>query len=215
MSKEPIRIMIVDDHLLLREGLQLLLSTFDTIQVVAMARDGTEAIALCGEIEPHVILMDLVMPTLDGPTTIARIRAAFPAIQILALTSFVEEALIVRALQAGAIGYVGKDISAPALVNAIHAAHQGRVTIDTAAAQMMFPQGSRSTLPGHNLTTREHEVLTLLVAGMTNEGIAEHLGLTPGTIRIYVSQVLAKLGAKNRTHAAALARQYHLIADSA
>lgn len=215
MSNDPIRVMIVDDHLLLREGLQLLLSTFDAIQVVALAGDGAQAIALCGEVQPQVILMDLVMPTLDGPTAIARIRTTFPTIQILALTSFVEEALILRALQAGAIGYVGKDISAPALVDAIYAAHTGRFTMDAAAAQLVFQQSPGSATPGHNLTGREREVLTLLVAGKTNEEIAEHLGLTPGTIRIYVSQILAKLGAKNRTHAAALARQYHLISDSA
>lgn len=215
MNHEPIRVMIVDDHLLLREGVQLLLSTFDIVQVVALASDGEEALALCRTVQPEVILMDLVMPQMDGPTAIGRIRTAFPAMQILALTSFVEEALIVRALQAGAIGYVLKTISAPELVAAIQAAHQGLATMDGAAQQVMVQRATRPDTPGHNLTRRERDVLRLLVAGKTNTAIAQHLALGQGTVRIYVSHILTKLGAHNRTEAAALARQYHLVPDGA
>lgn len=215
MRHKPIRVMIVDDHLLLREGVQLLLSTYAALKVVALASDGEQAIALCRTAKPHVILMDLVMPRMDGPTAIARIRTAFPVVQILALTSFVDDILIMRALEAGAIGYVLKTISAAELVAAIQAAHQGRATIDAAAAQVVVQRATRPDAPGHNLTRRERDVLRLLVAGKTNTAIAQHLALGQGTVRIYVSHILTKLGARNRTEAAALARQYHLVPDGA
>ncbi len=215
MYQQPIRVMIVDDHLLMRDGLNALLSTFDEIKVVALASDSEQALVLCAQLQPDVILMDLSMPRMDGPTAIARIHGTWPQVQVIALTSFVEEALIRRTIQAGAIGYLHKNVSLLQLVEAIHAARQGRPTIDAAAAQVYMRTITRPPHPGHDLTERERDVLSLLVGGRTNKEIAGQLALSSGTIRVYVSNILAKLGATNRTEAAALARHYHLIVESA
>jgi NarL family two-component system response regulator LiaR len=191
----PIRVMIVDDHLLVRDGLKLLLSTFDDLEVVALAEDGQDAVELCPEAQPDVALMDIMMPNVDGPTATKRIRESYPQVQVIALTSFMEEELIQRAIGAGAIGYLLKNVSATQLAEAIRAAHQGRSTMDPAAVQ----------------TDREREVLALLVDGKTNKEIADELTLSTATVRGYVSNILSKLEASNRTEAASLALQHKLI----
>ena len=207
----PIRIMVVDDHLMVRDGLRVFLSTCDDIKVVAEAEDGAQAIELCAEAQPDVVLMDLLMPTLDGPTATAHIRRAYPRVQVIALTSFVEEDLIRRAIQAGAIGYLLKDVSPGKLAEAIRAAHRGQPTIDSAAARVLAWTARQPLPAGTDLTPREREVLTLLVAGKTNKGIAEALTLSPLTVRQHVSNILSKLGAKTRTEAATLAMQRNLV----
>ena len=214
-QSEPnsIRIMIVDDHLLVRDGLKLLVSTFDDLEVVADAGDGQQAIELCEEVQPDVILMDIVMPAMDGPTATARIRKAWPEVQVLALTSFVEEDLVRRAIGAGAIGYLLKKASAEELANAIRAAYQGRSTIDSDAMQVLIQSTHRPPSLGHDLTAREREVLALLADGLTNKQIAKKLILSPATVRVYVSNILSKLGASNRTEAARLALEHHLISS--
>ena len=207
----PIRVMIVDDHLLVRDGLNLLLSTFDDLEVVALAEDGGQAVDLCPQAQPDVVLMDIVMPNVDGPTATARIRESFPQIKVITLTSYLEEDLIQRAIGAGAIGYLLKNVSATQLAEAIRAAHQGRSTIDPAAVQVLVQSASRSPQLGHDLTEREREVLALLVDGKTNKEIAGELTLSPATVRGYISNILSKLRASNRTEAASLALKYNLV----
>jgi NarL family two-component system response regulator LiaR len=202
--------MIVDDHLLVRDGLELLVSTFDDLEVVAVADDGQQAVELCEKAQPDVILMDVVMPNLDGPSATARIRKAWPSVQVLALTSFVEEELVRRAIGAGAIGYLLKKASAEELAHAIRAAHEGRSTIDSDAMQVLLQSADRPPPLGHDLTAREREVLALLAEGLTNKKIAKKLTLSPATVRVYVSSILSKLGASNRTEAARLALEHNL-----
>ena len=210
----PIRVMIVDDHLLVRDGLKLLLSTFDDLEVVALAEDGQGAVDLCPQVRPDVILMDIVMPNLEGPEATIQIRGSYPQVQVIALTSFIEEDLIQRAIGAGAIGYLLKNVSATQLAEAIRAAYQGRSTIDPAAVQVLVESASQPPPPGHDLTQREREVLALLVDGKTNREIAEDLTLSTATVRVYVSNILSKLGVSNRTEAATLALQHNLVSKS-
>lgn len=211
-EQKRIRLMIVDDHLLVRDGLKLLLSTFDNLEIVGLAQDGEEAVALCPQLQPDVILMDIVMPTMDGPTATARIKADFPEVQVVALTSFVEEELIQQAIQAGAVAYMLKKASAAELVKAIEEAHQGRPTLDPIALQALMQQSMpRQPALGSDLTEREWDVLTLMIDGKTNKEIADELTLSPGTVRVYVSNILSKLGTSNRTEAVSLALQHKLI----
>jgi len=207
----PIRIMIVDDHLMVRDGLRVFLSNYDDLELVAEAEDGAQAIELCAEARPDVVLMDLLMPTLDGPTATARMRKAHPEVQVIALTSFVEEDLIRRAIQAGAVGYLLKDVNPGKLAEAIRAAHRGQPTIDSAAARVLARAAGQPLSPGCQLTPREREILALLVAGKTNKEIGEALTLSPSTVRQHVSSILSKLGASNRTEAATLALQHSLV----
>ena len=207
----PIRIMIVDDHLMVRDGLRMFLSNYDDLEVVAEAEDGAQAVELCSETRPDVVLMDLLMPTLDGPAATARICKTYPQIQVIALTSFVEEDLIRRAMRAGAIGYLLKDVNPSNLAEAIRAAHRGQPTIDSAAARVLALAARQPLSPGTDLTPREREVLPLLVAGETNKGIGEALSLSPSTVRQHVSNILSKLGAKTRTEAATLAMRHNLV----
>ena len=203
--------MIVDDHMLVRDGINLLLSTFDDIQVISIVDNGDKALRLCKREQPDVILMDLVMPNQDGPQTIERIMKQFPEIKVIALTSFVEEDLVVRSIQAGAIGYLLKNVSADKLAEAIHAATVGQSTIESMAAQILLQASQKPTQVGDNLTERERQVLALIAEGMTNKEIAQQLSLSHGTVRVYVSHVLAKLGVGNRTEAARLALENNLV----
>lgn len=212
-DRKPIRVMIVEDHLLVRDGLKLLVSTFDDLEVVAVAESGEEAVRLSRQAQPDVILMDLVMPNMDGPTATARILEAQPHVQVLALTSYVEEDLVQRALEAGAIGYLLKKVSATELAEAIRAARSGRSTMDSDAMQLLLKSVRRPPPLGHDLTEREREVLALLADGLTNKEIAEKLTLSPATVRVYVSHILSKLGAGNRTEAARLALDHKLVSS--
>lgn len=213
MTEELIKVMIVDDHLLVRDGLNLLLSTFDDINVIAVADGGEKALALCRQEQPDVILMDMVMPEQDGPIVIERILKNYPEIKVIALTSFVEEDLVARAIQSGAIGYLLKSVSADKLAEAIRSAYQGQSTIEAEAAKMLLHASHKPAQLGDDLTERERQVLTLLVDGMTNKEIAEQLNLSHGTIRVYVSKILSKLSVTNRTEAATLALQNNLIPE--
>ena len=210
-EQQPIRVMIVDDHLLVRDGLNLLLSTFDEIEVVGLAEDGQEAITLYEQARPDVILMDIVMPNMDGPTATAKLRQTHPHIKVVALTSFVDEEHIQRAISAGAISYLLKNASAEQLTTAIQDAVQGRATFDPAVAQVLVQSAMQPPSPGHDLTPRELEVLVLLVDGKRNKDIAAELTVSLGTVRVYVSNILGKLGANNRTEAVSLALQHNLI----
>lgn len=212
MEQQPIRVMIVDDHLMVRDGLKVFLSIYPQLVVVAEAGDGAEAVARCAEARPDVILMDLTMPTMDGLTATRHIRDTFPQIQVIALTSFVDETLVARALEAGAISYLQKDVHADQLASAIQAAYRRHATVDARALALAFAhQASPSTRPNYDLTPRERDVLALLVVGKTNPAMATQLGISVGTVHLHVSHILYKLGVSNRTEAALLAVQEQLV----
>ena len=208
----PIRVMLVDDHTMVRRGLATFLQVFNDLELVGEADDGVAAIHLCAHIQPDVVLMDMVMPEMDGVTATRAIRQQFPLVQVIALTSFKEESLVQKVLQAGAIGYLLKDVSADELAQAIRAAHAGRSTLAQEAAQALIHATTQPPVLGHDLTEREHEVLVLLVEGLNNTEIADRLGVSPSTIKTHVSHVLAKLEVTSRTEAAALAVRQGLIA---
>lgn len=206
-----IRVLIVDDHQMVREGLKVLLSTHDDIVVVGEAADGAEAVEQCRLLEPDVVLMDVMMPVMDGAEATARVIEACPGIRVIALTSFVDERYVEKAFDAGAIGYLLKDARPEALTRAIRDAVDGRGTIDSGAVKVLMERRQHDQV-GSDLTTREREVLSLLAAGLSNKEIAEKLTLSVGTVRLHVSNILAKLGAPNRTTAAAIAMKHGLDA---
>jgi len=209
---QPIRVMLVDDHTMVRRGLATFLKVFDDLELAGEAASGDAAIQLCAQVLPDVVLMDMVMPDMDGATATRAIRGQFPMVQVIALTSFKEEWLIQSALQAGAIGYLLKDVSADELARAIRAAHAGRATLSPEAAQALVHAATQPPAPGHDLTERERAVLALMVEGLNNTEIAERLVVSPSTIKSHVSNILSKLGVTSRTEAAALAVRHRLIA---
>jgi NarL family two-component system response regulator LiaR len=208
---KPIRVMLVDDHTMVRKGLGTFLKVFDDMQLVGEADSGMEAIKLCGDLLPDVVLMDMVMPDMDGATATTMIRQKFPVVQILVLTSFKEGELIKKALEAGAIGYLLKDVSAEELVRAIRSAHVGRATLSPEAAQSLVETANLPPAPGIDLTEREREVLKLLVEGLSNTQIAARLSVSSSTIKSHVSNILSKLGVASRTEAVTLALRNHII----
>ena len=201
----PIRVMLVDDHPMVRRGLATILKVFDDMQLVGEAEDGEAAIKLCAKVLPDVILMDMSLPVMDGATATQAIRQQFPQTQILVLTSFKEGTMIKHALAAGAIGYLLKDVSADDLVRAIRSAHTGRATLSPAAAQALVEESNLPPAPGLDLTEREREVLVLMIEGLNNIQIAGRLTVSPSTIKSHVSNILAKLGVASRTEAVTLA----------
>lgn len=207
----PIRVVIVDDHLMVRDGLQVFLSQYGDIVVVGEAGNGREALRVCRETKPDVVLMDMVMPEMDGPQATTLIKEARPATQIIALTSFTEGDLVQQAIQAGAIGYLHKDVHANRLAEAIRDASVGLSTIDVTAAQVLIRASRQPDPIGHDLTPRQYEVLARLVDGKTNKTIAGELSISSATVRLHVSNILSKLGANNRTEAVRLALQYNLL----
>ena len=206
-----IRVMLVDDHTMVRKGLSLFLKAFDDLELVGEAENGADAIRLCGEIQPDVILMDMVMPEMDGITATTTICQQFPHVKVIALTSFIEGDLVRNALEAGAIGYLLKDVSADELARAIRDAHSGRATLSPNAAQALVQTTNQPPEPGLDLTEREREVLALMVEGLTNTQIAGQLGVSPSTIKSHVSNILSKLGVASRTEAVTLAFRQNLV----
>jgi len=207
---QPIRVMLVDDHTMVRRGLATFLKVVDDLQLVGEAESGEAAIQLCAEALPDVILMDMVLPMMDGATATRAIRQQFPQVQVIALTSFKEGDLVKNALEAGAIAYLLKDVSADDLVRAIRAAHAGRVTLSPEAAQSLVETANQPPAPGLDLTEREREVLTLMIEGLNNTQIARRLTVSPSTIKSHVSNILAKLGVSSRTKAVTLALRHGL-----
>ena len=211
---KKIRVMIVDDHTIVREGLTTLLETHPELTLVGEAPDGGRAIELCDQLSPDVILMDLMMPKVDGVTAIQSIMKSHPDIRILALTSFVENEILEAALEAGAIGYLLKNISAAELVEAIKAAHVGKPSLAPEATQALIQTATSPPSLGHDLTPRELDVLNHLVEGLTNAEVAQRLGIKPSTVKNHISNILSKLGAASRTEAATLALKHKLVRHS-
>ena len=207
----PIRVMLVDDHTMVRRGLAAFLKVFDDLQLAGEAESGEAAIQLCAEIVPDVVLMDMVMPDMDGAAATLAIRRQFPQVQVIALTSFKEGDLVKNALEAGAIGYLLKDVSADELARAIRAAHAGRATLSPEAAQALVETANQPPAPGPDLTERELEVLTLMVEGLNNTQIAGRLTVSPSTIKSHVSNILSKLGVTSRTEAVTLALRNRIV----
>jgi len=207
----PIRVLLVDDHAVVRSGLSAFLLAFDELELVGEASSGEEAVRLCDRLQPDVVLMDLVMPGMDGAQATRAIREKCPAIQVIALTSFKEKELVEGAMEAGAIGYLLKDVSADELARAIREAHAGRPTLAPEAAQALIQARREPQKIGFDLTEREREVLALLVQGMNNPEIAERLVVSRSTIKFHVSSILSKLGVASRTEAVALAVKEGLV----
>ena len=207
-GKNPIRIILVDDHAMLRKGLRFFLAGFDDLDLIGEAASGKEAIRLCAELEPDVVLMDMVMPDMDGAKATQAILDQTPAIHVIALTSFQEEDLIERALRAGAISYLLKNVSAQTLAEAIRQAHAGHSTLAPEATEALVKATrQRASQPDYGLTERETEVLALLVAGLSNAEIAERLVVSVATVKFHVRNILSKLDVSSRAEAIALAWQ--------
>lgn len=211
IPSKPIRVMLVDDHSMVRRGLSTFLKVFDDLELAGEADNGEAAVKLCAAAQPDVILMDMVMPIMDGATATRTIRQKYPQVQVIALTSFKEGELIKNALEAGAIGYLLKDVSADDLVRAIRSAHAGRVTLSPEAAQSLVEAANLPPSPGLDLTEREREVLLLMIEGLSNTQIAGRLTVSTSTIKSHVSNILSKLGVASRTEAVTLALRNHIV----
>ena len=211
-ESSPIRVLLVDDHAMLRKGLRFFLAGFGDLELVGEAASGKEAIRLCAALQPDVVLMDMVMPDMDGAATTEAVRRQNPNLEVIALTSFQEEDLIERALQAGAISYLLKNVSADALADAIRQALAGHSTLAPEATEALVKATrQRAARPKFDLTERELEVLSLLVEGLSNAEIAERLVVSVATVKFHVRGILSKLGVSSRTEAVALALQQDLI----
>lgn len=211
-STEPIRVMLVDDHDMVRRGLAAFLQVKPGLQLVGEARDGVEALDVCREVRPDVILMDLVMPEMDGAAATKAIRDRYPSVQVIALTSFQEKDLIREALEAGAIGYLLKNVTVDELEAAIRAAHYGQSTLAPEAVQALLqPASVESDRSDYDLTEREMEVLELLVEGLNNREIAERLFVSRATAKAHVSHILDKMGVSNRAEAIVVALREQIV----
>lgn len=201
-----IRVMIVDDHAVVRQGLRMFLGTDAELQIVGEAGDGAEALPLAASLHPDVVLMDLLMPVMDGVDATAVLRRADPDIEVIALTSVLEDRSVVAAIKAGAIGYLLKDTEADELCRAIKAAAAGQVQLSPEAAARLMREVQAPERP-EELTEREQDVLRLLAEGHTNKQIALRLRVGESTVKTHVSNVLTKLGVQSRTQAALYAAQ--------
>jgi len=210
-TQQPIRVLLVDDHAMVRRGLAAFLKAYPDLELCGEVESGEEAVRLCAEFSPDVVLMDLMLGELDGASATRLIRQDGPEIQVIALTSFREDTLVQRALQAGAISYLLKNVSADELAAAIRAAHAGQSTLAPEAMAALLNAASDSPALGYDLTLRERDVLALMVKGLSNTEIAGRLIVSQSTIKTHVSSILAKLGASSRTEAVALAVQHNLV----
>jgi DNA-binding NarL/FixJ family response regulator len=202
-----IRVLLADDHGVVREGLSRLLSTADGIEVLPLARDGEEAVAIAAEHEPDVVLMDLSMPRLDGAEATRRILAANPEVQVVILTSFSDREQILGALSAGAIGYLLKDAEPGDLIEGVHAAARGESPLHPKAAREVLNL-RESAAPSEELTARELEVLGLLAEGLPNKRISMRLGISEKTVKAHVTSIFNRIGVTDRTQAALWARDH-------
>jgi DNA-binding NarL/FixJ family response regulator len=213
---QPIRVLLVDDHGMVRRGLRGYLELLDDIEIVGEAENGRQAVEAARALRPDVVLMDLLMPEMDGIAATAAIRGELPDVEVVALTSFVEEARVTAALEAGAAGFILKDADADDVAAAIRAAHRGEVHLDPAVASMLARRvrDGAAAAGAEPLTDREGEVLGLVARGLSNREIAGRLAITERTARTHVSNILGKLGLASRTQAALYAVEHGLVPPS-
>lgn len=217
---KPIRVMIVDDHAMVRQGLRTFLSLNPQIEVVGEASNGAEGVALAADVAPDIVLMDLVMPELDGIGATQQITALPSPPKVLVLTSFIEDEKVFPALEAGAQGYLLKDVEPDDLVKAILSAHEGEAQLHPKVTQKLMKVAVRpkrattETLPHEALTQREFEVLILIAEGLNNKNIGKKLHISLKTVKTHVSNILAKLDLDDRTQAAIYAIKNNLTSDS-
>ncbi len=212
MTTEPIQVLLIDDHDVVRRGLSAFLSTYSEIAVVGEASSGAEGIELASRLLPDVVLMDLLMPAMDGIEATRRIRAAVPSAQVIVLTSYSEDERIFPAIKAGALSYLLKDVKPDELVRAIKAARRGEATLHpSVAARLMRELTAARSSPLDELTEREREVLTYIAQGMSNTEIAAQLNIGERTVKTHVTNILSKLHLQDRTQAALLALRERLV----
>lgn len=210
-EKNIIRIMIVDNHEMVRRGLALFLKNFDDLRLVGESSYVQETLSLCAELQPHVILIDVIMSNEDGIGLIRAIKQTYPAIQIVVLTTLNDMDTVTTVIQAGATGYLLKTISDDQLANAIRTAFQGQQVLSPEVAKVLVNAATRPPEPQYRLTERELEVLRQLVQGLNNREIAERLFVSRSTVKYHISSILSKLNVSNRSEAIALALKYKLI----
>jgi NarL family two-component system response regulator LiaR len=206
-ESEPIRVLIADDHAMVRTGLRYFVLSCDDFELVGEAANGAEAVQMCAEVQPNVVLMDLVMPMMDGLAATRAIRQQCPHIRVIALTSFKELDRVVPAIEAGAIGYLYKDISADGLANAVRDAYAGRRPLAPEATEALVQAATLPRGADHDLSPREQDVLDLLVNGLSNPQIAERLVISVATVKFHVRSIFSKLGVSKRAEAVALVLQ--------
>jgi DNA-binding NarL/FixJ family response regulator len=211
----PIRVLIVDDHGIVRQGLRMYLGVDPELEIVGEAADGAEAIELAARLHPQVVLMDLLMPVMDGITAIAHIRREMPEIEVLALTSVLEDASVVEAVRAGATGYLLKNTGVKELCRAIKAAAAGQVQLAPAAAERLMAVVTGAGPGPEVLTTRERDVLRQLALGRSNSEISAILSISEQTVKSHVSHILGKLNLPSRTQAALYAIRMGLVRNTA
>lgn len=212
-AQSTLRVLLADDHAAMRIGLSTFISGFPDLELVGEAHNGAEAVELCERLQPDVVLMDLVMPVMDGVAATEAIRRRFPHVQVIAVTSFEEPDLVQGALQAGAMGYLLKDVSAEKLAEAIREAVKGRPTVSPEVTRLLIEASTRGKGAARHfqLSEREMEVLHLMTDGLSNSQIADRLVVSHSTIKTHVSTILSKLGVATRTEAVALALQQNLL----
>ena len=209
-SNPRIRVFLVDDHPMIRHGLSALVQGENDFELVGQAESGEEALATLAATQPDVVLMDLVMPGIDGITAIASLKPRLPATRFVVLTSLVEPAEIRRAIQAGASGYLLKNATSQQLVTVIRESHAGRRMMAPEATDAIIA-AAQVTHPGADLTQRERELLTLMARGMANQQIAHELGIALPTVKFHITNILSKLQVDNRTEAVLLALRHKLV----
>lgn len=207
-----IRVLVVDDHVMVRKGLISLLEAYEDLTLAGEAPDGEQAMLLYEHTRPDVVLMDMLMPRMDGIEAIRGIRARYPEARIIALTSFDTDDLVQRSLQAGAMGYLLKNATAEELAKAIRSAHVGKRTLGPEAAEALVRHMNRPPEPGSDLTDRERQILAFMVDGLNNNEISVRMHLSASTVKFHVSAVLSKLGVTNRVEAVSLTLRRNLLA---
>lgn len=209
-----IKVIIVDDHPVVRNGIANMLLVFDDIELIGQAGGGSELLTLCQKAVPDVILMDMVMPGMDGLETTREVLARYPDVKIVILTTFPKGELVQRALEAGAMGFLTKDAEIDALADAIRSAHNGRRILAPEATEALIEAKVNSPAMGADLSPREREILSLIVEGLSNQEIADQLIISPATVKNHVSACMSKLGTTNRVQAAVLAVELQLVPRS-
>ncbi len=210
-GKNKIKVMIVDDHPLVRHGIKTVFEAYDDIELVAEAENGKEALEICGKYDPDIVLMDMFMPILDGVEATTQLIKKFPDIKIIALTSFNDKDLIKKSLKAGAVSFLLKNISGAKLVKTIKDVYKGKFVLSPHATKVLLTELREKSVEKIKLTSREKEILALIVEGLSNKEIAKRLFLSNSTIQFHVSNVLSKLGVSKRTEAAYLALKQKLV----